>query len=219
MGVVGVLAAVAMTFASAARAQEAKAEAKLEPKTEVKAPAKLTDVVLAAYNREARARSEFNAFAAKADEEGYKSVGPLFRALAKSEGMHADRHLAALKKLGVAVPEADEKILVKTTKENLEAAAKALTEAKDKVYPELVKQAEALGKEMDPGMLMGLKGAAAIADSNAKLCELAQKGLDGWKAAGKEVLLCTVCGYVSMDPKIEKCPICAAPRSKFETVK
>jgi rubrerythrin len=141
----------------------------------------------------------------------------LFRALAKSEGLHADHHAAMIKKMGVEAKAAVAKPDVKSTKENLEVAEKSALAEKDTVYPALLKQIEA---EKDAaGAAMSFKGGIAVADQNAKFCQVALKELDGWKAAGKEFLVCDVCSYVTMDQKIEKCPICAAPRSKFEVVK
>ena len=177
----------------------------------------LLDALQAAYAAESSAKVRNEAFAAKADAEGYKSVAGLFRALAKSEGLHAEHHAGMIKKIGAEPKAAEDKPEVKSTQDNLEAAVKAATTAKDTMYPALVKQVEA---EKDAaGATMSFKGAAAIADTNIKLCQLALKDLEGWKAVGKEFLVCGVCGYVTADQKIEKCPICAAPRTKFELVK
>ena len=66
----------------------------------------------------------------------------------------------------------------------------------------------------EPGVFWDSRALPSSRTQNAKLCQQALKELDGWKAA-KEFYVCTVCGYVSMDGKIKKCPVCAAPRSQF----
>jgi len=43
--------------------------------------------------------------------------------------------------------------------------------------------------------------------------------LDSWKAPGKEFLVCLICVCTTMDKDIKKCPVCAAPRGKFEVFK
>ncbi len=45
---------------------------------------------MAAFNGESNANARYVAFAVKADEEGYKGVGSLFRAAARAEEIHAE---------------------------------------------------------------------------------------------------------------------------------
>src|ERR1035437_8724451 len=61
----------------------------------------IADSLKAAYNAESTAKSNYEAFAAKADAEGFKSVAALFKAAANSESVHITKHEAALKALGV----------------------------------------------------------------------------------------------------------------------
>jgi rubrerythrin len=170
-----------------------------------------------AYDSETQAKARDEAFAAKAEEEGYKAVAAMFRALAKSEGLHASGREAMIKKLGVEPKAAAaDKLEVKSTRENLEAAVKAETVEKDALYPELSKLAAAA---KDEHAVMAFKGAVAIATENIKICKKALQELETWKAADKEFIVCMVCGYVSMNKSLIKCPVCSALRSKFESVK
>jgi len=169
-----------------------------------------------AYNGEANAKARYEAFAVRADEEGYKAVAALFRATAKSEGIHADKHAAALTKIGGEPKLTRLTPEVKSTKENLEAALKGETEEKDTMYPAFIGQAQATDL---PGVVRSFKGAMASEESHAKLYKQALDNLESWKA-GKEFVVCTVCGYTAaQDPALRKCPVCDAPRGKFETVK
>lgn len=169
-----------------------------------------------AFNGESNAKARYEAFAAKADEEGYKSVAALFRAAAKSEGIHAVKHEAAIKKGGGEAKATIDKVEVKSTKENIEAAMKGEVAEKESMYPEMIKQAEA---DKNTPALYAFKGALAAEKMHAQYFEQALKELDSWKAAGKEFLVCQICGYTTMDQKMQKCPVCAAPRSKFDEVK
>ena len=170
----------------------------------------------AAFNGESNAKSRYEAFAAKADEEGYKSVAALFRAASKSESIHAEKHSAVIKKMS-AEPKAEiVKPEVKSTKENLEAALKGETEERDNMYPAFIKQAE---KDKESGAVRSFKGALAAEVEHAKFIKQALSELDSWKNSGKEFLVCIICGYMTMDPQLKKCPVCSAPRSKFEVFK
>jgi len=169
-----------------------------------------------AFNGESNAKARYEAFAAKADEEGIKSVAALFRAAAKSEGIHATKHEAAIKKGGGEAKATIEKAEVKSTKENLEAALKGEIAEKDKMYPEMIKKAEA---DKNTPALYSFKGALAAEKMHAQYFEQALKELDAWKAAGKQFYVCIICGYTVMDKAPAKCPVCAAPKEKFELVK
>jgi rubrerythrin len=173
------------------------------------------DNLQAAFQGESNAKVRYEAFAVKADEEGYKAVAALFRATSKSEGIHAARHAVAIKKLGAEAKATIEKPEVKSTKENLEAAVKGETAEKDTMYPAFVKQAEL---DKNTGAVQSFKGAMASEVSHAKLYQLALTELGSWKVA-KDFLVCQICGYTTLDKELQKCPVCASPRTKFETVK
>ncbi|OGV37178.1 MAG: hypothetical protein A2X48_04885 [Lentisphaerae bacterium GWF2_49_21] len=174
------------------------------------------DNLQAAFNGESNAKARYEAFAAKADEEGYKSVASLFRAAAKSEGIHAIKHGVMIKKLKAEPKATIEKPDIKSTKENLEASIKGETAEKDSMYPAFIKQAEA---DKNSGAALTFKGAMAAEVEHAKLYSQALKELDSWKAAGKEFLVCQICGFTTMDMGMKQCPVCAAPRAKFDAVK
>ncbi len=171
----------------------------------------------AAFNGESNANAKYTAFAVKADEEGYKSVASLFRAAAMSEEIHAKKHAAVIKKLG-AEPKADiAKPDVKSTKENLEVALAGETYEKDTMYPEFIKVAEA---EKNKQAVRSFRGAMAAEVEHAKLYKQALGEMEAWKAAGKEFMVCQICGYAELSkPTLLKCPVCAAPKEKFTIIK
>ncbi len=174
------------------------------------------DNLQAAFNGESNAKVRYEAFAVKADEEGYKSVASLFRAASKSEGIHAASHAVVIRKMGAEPKAAIEKADVKSTKENLEASIKGETYEKETMYPSFIKLAEA-DKNSDASTTF--KRAMAAEVEHARLYSQALKELDAWKATGKEFLVCTVCGYTTMDMNLKVCPVSSTPRGKFDLVK
>jgi rubrerythrin len=170
----------------------------------------------AAFNGESNAKARYEAFAIKADAEGYKSVASLYRATSKSEGIHASKHAEMIKKLSATPKATIEKPEVKSTKENLEASIKGETYEKETMYPSFIKRAEA---DKNKGAVQTFKGAMIAEVEHAKLYTQALKELSSWREAGKEFLVCEVCGYTTMDKNIKICPVCSSPRSKFAVVK
>jgi rubrerythrin len=174
------------------------------------------DNLKAAHQASVNAKARYEACAAKAGEEGYKSAAALFRAAAKSEDIHIAKYALALKALDVEAKAEATKAEVKTTKENIEEAIKEKTANKETLLPGYVKQAEA---DKQKSAVMFFKGAAAADGEYLKLLGQAKGDLDGWKAGDKEFLVCTVCSYVMTDAALKQCPICSAPKEKFESFK
>ena len=174
------------------------------------------DNLKTAYGQEVNAKARYEAFAVKADQEGYKSVSALFRAAADSEGIHVRKLTAALKKMDVSAKATMEKPEVKSTKENLEAAVKAWTSGLESLYPSFVRQADA---DKNSGAVMLFKSAMAADVDQAKFFDEALKNLEGWRDAGKIFGVCQVCGLTVMGPAPANCPICSAPRDKFKMFK
>ncbi|HBF34498.1 TPA: hypothetical protein DDW35_08030 [Candidatus Sumerlaeota bacterium] len=178
----------------------------------------------ALYTAQTATQIQLTAYAVQADTEGYKTAAALFRAAAKSKGIHLPAYEKAIKALGGQTTQPDAKPpVVKTTKENLETAMKAETEVAAQ-YAEYMKQADA---DKKAGTLKGDATKAGIflgGDSKAgvELLKLYKKGLDNldaWKSGGKEFLVCTVCSYITDDTTVKQCPVCSAPREKFESFK
>lgn len=171
------------------------------------------DSLQTAYNCEAAAGKRYEAFAVKADEEGYKSVAVLFRAAADSEGIHAKGLAALITKRGYKPDMTDVQPVVGTTKENLEAALKGQTSEAESIYPELNKQAETI---KDSEAAMRFKGAQLAEIEHSRFFKTALAALDEWKAPGKEFAVCQVCGFTVMGPPPAQCLVCSSPREKFK---
>src|SRR5512136_2962799 len=83
-----------------------------------------------AFAGESQANRKYLAFAAKAEQEGYKQAAKLFRAAAEAETVHAHNHFRALNK-------------IKSTKENLQEAVAGETHEFKSMYPAMIETAKA----------------------------------------------------------------------------
>ncbi|MDD2772429.1 MAG: rubrerythrin family protein [Elusimicrobiales bacterium] len=174
------------------------------------------DNLMAAFSAESNSREEALAWAKKADEEGYKKAAQLFRAVAKSEEIHAGFHAGVIKSLGgKPVPEMKTPV-VKSTRENLERALQNETMSAEKLYPGFVEQAKA-DNVKEARMAFG--SAIKIYSGRKPLYEAAIKNLKAWKKASRGFMVCTVCGELVEHINFMKCPVCGAAAGKFIRVR
>jgi rubrerythrin len=139
------------------------------------------------------------AFAIKAEQEGYRQVARLFRAVAEAEGVHAFNHLRLLG--GVS-----------ETQQNLETAFERENLA-GSTYPQFIKEAN---EENNSNVAMIFSYSRDVERGHAKLYE---KALDDMLAdVDTEYYVCGVCGYVSDGVLPDECPICGAPKERFRKV-
>ena len=94
---------------------------------------KTQENLMTAFAGESQANRKYLAFAQVADKEGLTQVAKLFRATAAAETIHAHAHLRNAGKIG-------------DTTANLKSAIEGETYEFTKMYPEMIKDAEAEGK-------------------------------------------------------------------------
>jgi rubrerythrin len=153
-----------------------------------------------AFVGEAKANQRLLMYAKKAEEEDLPQIAHLFRAVAAAEGVHARRHFALLES-------------VADTQTNLEQAFQSETAVNGVHYPQMLREAEEDGEE-----------AAALVFSQARDVEGEHANL--YKRALNDLIaqrftpyyICTVCGHVAERELPETCPVCGAPKAKFENV-
>ncbi|MDP3110789.1 MAG: rubrerythrin family protein, partial [Thermodesulfovibrionales bacterium] len=95
---------------------------------------KTTQNLQDAFAGESQANRKYLAFAKKAEEEGFKQIAKLFRAAAEAETIHAHNHL---REMGG----------IRSTKENLQEAISGESYEFQKMYPQMIKDAEAEGQK------------------------------------------------------------------------
>ena len=141
------------------------------------------------------------AFAAKADDEGYKQVANLFRAVARAEQILYTYHFDAIKELG-GVPEdvVAEQPTAGSTKENLEKAS-SKTEA-DQLDSDLATYIKTARAEGNRNAAKVLEYARIVEGQNLRLFAAAAKSMEQMRGAPKGYYICGVSGFVSatLDP-------------------
>lgn len=158
------------------------------------------DDLMAAFAGESQANRKYLAFAKKAEQEGFKQVAKLFRAAAEAETIHAHNHLR-------------EAGGIKSTRENLEAAINGEVYEFEKMYPEMIKDAE---KEGNKGALRSFTFANEVEKVHAALYKKALESLGS--AAETDYYVCGVCGHTVEDEAPDTCPVCGAKKQAFKKV-
>ena len=174
------------------------------------------DNLQAAFNGENNANTRYLAFAKKADAEGYGRAASLFRATARAEQVHFERHAKLIKGLG-GVPTAKiETPVVKTTAENIEAAMKGEIYESTIMYPGFLAKAEKDGIKDASDAFEDAGRAEAV---HASLYKEAFGNLRVWKGKNKEFYVCPFCGNVVKAANFKTCPLCGEKKEKFIKVK
>jgi len=156
-----------------------------------------------AFAGESQANRTYLAFAEKADADGYPQIARLFRAAAAAETVHAHAHLRVMGG-------------VKTTAENIQAAAAGEAHEFKSMYPGFVTEAEADGNK---GAAMSFKNALAIEEIHHGLYNGALKSLQaGSDLPAAPIFVCSVCGNTVVGEAPNRCPVCGNPKSKFSEV-
>jgi rubrerythrin len=154
-----------------------------------------------AFAAESKAAVRNEAFARKADAEGYAQIGRLFRAISDAESVHARRYLLLMRGK------------IASTEENIERAFQNEIKANVEEYPKLIKDASDEGKEK---VLNAFSQSRDVESRHAQLYKKAMN--DMLSDRQTDYYVCQVCGYVSEDEAPDKCPICGAVKGKFKLV-
>ena len=157
----------------------------------------------AAFAGESQANRKYLAFAKKADAEGKPNIARLFRAAADAETVHAHAHLRVMGG-------------VRSTAENLQTAIAGEGHEFQSMYPDVVAQAKA---EDNKAAVMSLENAMTVEEIHhglyAKAAETLAAGAD---LPDRKIFVCQVCGNTVYDGAPGKCPVCGAPRKKFNEI-
>ena len=158
--------------------------------------------VFKAFVGEAKAYFRLLAYAEKADEEELPQIALLFRAIAEAERVHATRHMNLAKEM-----------VVKDTDTNLERSFQREKSISENTYPDFLREAE---QEGESAAALAFSQARDAEGFHAKLYERAIMRLI--KNEVKAYHVCQVCGYVTDKKAPRKCPVCGAPKEKFQRI-
>ena len=178
--------------------------------------------LLAAYEGESNASAKYNAFATKADAEGYHGAASLFRAAARAESIHAANHARVIVQLGGEAKCTLHAAEVKGTLDNLKTAQSGEIYEVNVMYPGFIEEAKASGNTAAVRTMTGAMEAekthARLYGDAIALVEAGKK--DSWVGAAREFYVCPVCGYTSETPEEhERCPVCNVAWERFETIR
>jgi rubrerythrin len=150
-----------------------------------------------AFAGESQANRRYLAFAKQAERDGYHQAARLFRAAAAAETIHAHAHLRAMGG-------------IHTTEENLKEALAGETHEFKKMYPSMIKDAEAEGHK---AALRSFTYANEVEKEHAALYQKALDNLENMEEC--EYYICSVCGHTHEKEAPEKCPVCGANANAF----
>ncbi len=159
-----------------------------------------TDNLKEAFAGESQANRKYLAFAKKADEEGYPQVARLFRAAADAETVHAHAHLRVLGGIN-------------GTADNLKEAIGGETHEFKSMYPKMIEEAKAEGNSAAE---MSFANANAVEEIHAGLYQKALDSLGSNETV--DIYVCQVCGNTVEGEAPDRCPVCGAPKAKFNLI-
>ena len=162
--------------------------------------------LMTAFAGESQARNKYTYFASKAKKEGYEQIAALFLETAENEKEHA--------KLWFKYLEGGE---IKSTMENLKAAAEGENYEWTDMYAKFAEEAEAEGFSRIAQLF---RGVAAIEKTHEErylaLLKNVEEGLV-FSRDGEQIWKCRNCGHVVVGKKApEVCPVCNHPQAYFE---
>lgn len=167
-------------------------------------PAPVRDVVERALANERAAAARYDAYAARADQDGYAGAAALFRAQARAERTHAERFVSLLRSDGGTVPpEPAMTPRADATDDNMRAAASAERSERDGIYREAIEVCK-LHDAADVAKIFDETRDTEV--EHANLCNAAGRDMQSMKEP-KVFYVCDRCGYTT-DVKLPFCPAC-----------
>ena len=155
-----------------------------------------------AFAAESKASARNEAFALKAERDGYINLARLFRAVADAESVHAHRFLLLMRgKIG-------------TTEQNLKDAHQSEIKATKDYYPVMVENAKS--EEAPSAVKKAFTQSLRSDGEHADLYRDAMKDM----LRGREIdyYVCQICGHIHLGEAPENCPVCRAVRGRFKRI-
>ena len=167
-----------------------------------------------AYNREMRISREYKLFSKNAETNRFSAIANLYKAVSRSEEIHAEMAAALLRSKGVEVnPYVADSIIVGSVMQTLRMALSDESLETESMYPNLARTAKA--------------------EKFQEAVELFEHSLntDKWNAGlfkdavdksgyitKVQYYVCPCCGYIVTSDTAKECPECHEKKEKFEKV-
>jgi len=162
---------------------------------------KTQDFLKEAFAGESQANRKYQAFAAKAEKEGYSQAAKLFRAASEAEAVHAKNHLKAMK-------------AIQSTPENLKGAISGEDYEYESMYPRMIETAKA---EKLKDAEMSFYYANEVEKIHSKLFNKLLSSL-GKSTEIFPYHVCPCCGNTVEKEAPAKCPVCGAEGKLFKMI-
>lgn len=168
-----------------------------------------------AFDQEMNGKERYLAEAKKADAEGYPAVARLFRACARAEEAHAQRHVEAISAAGgFEARTMLKRFTPATTAENLEGSIERERYEVEQFYPPLIQQARVEGATQ---AVRSMTFALSAEREHLALLGAAQEEF-GRADASQRFYVCPTCGKTVEKLGFEKCPNCFTAAKKFVSI-
>jgi len=168
----------------------------------------------AVFTNELNMRERYLACARQADAEGFAAVARLFRACARSEQIHADRHVQAIAWMGGEAKAMLGQLGIAGTADNLRTAIELERYESTELYPALIARARTDRQAM---AVRSMTFALAAEREHLALLTEALTRLEQ-RPAAPAFHVCSYCGKTVTVLDSRKCPHCFTPASRFAVV-
>ena len=162
--------------------------------------------LMEAFAGESQARNKYSYWASKAKKDGYQQIAAIFEETAANEKEHAKMWFKLLE--GGAI---------KSTVENLKAAADGENFEWTDMYDRMAREAE---EEGFAEIAEKFRGVAKIERAHEERYRKLLKNIEDeivFSRDGDRIWQCRNCGHIVIGPKApEECPVCNHPQSYFE---
>lgn len=167
-----------------------------------------------AFGGESQAHMRYRIWGDQAKKDGFTNVNRLFMATSDAEEVHATLHFRALRDVKGDYPVTSMAGFgLTTTSENLQGAIDGEVFEYTQMYPAYIAVAEMQGEKE---AVRAMKFAIEAEKVHAELFTKAKEAVDSSKDLEVEtVLLCPVCGFISLTGEESVCPLCNAKKSVF----
>jgi rubrerythrin len=170
--------------------------------------------LLKAFAGESQARNRYEFFASVARKEGFEQIANIFMETSLQEKEHAKRFFKFLEEGATEITASYPAGMIRTTKENLKAAAEGENEEWTILYPHF---SEIAKEEGFPEIAAAFKMIAKVeTEHERRYLKLLQNVSEDmvFIKNGKVWWKCLNCGYVYESEKaLENCPACLHPKA------
>ncbi len=172
------------------------------------------DNLRSAFGGESQAHMRYRIWGPVATKEGFPVTGRLFMATSDAEQVHATLHFKALKDCpGDFAVISGAAFGLSTTSENLVGAINGELHEVNQMYPAYIAVAE---MQEEKAAIQAMRYAIEAEKVHAELFTKAKEAVDAGKDLEAEViLLCPVCGFISLTGEEEICPVCNVKKEMF----